>query len=167
MDWFEDIRKATKELMKEFDEMFKEDLTDEQENIMQEAPLVYGFSYFIGPNGAPVFKEFSNIVRPRTNKPSREGRFEPYSDTIVDEEKGTVTVTLEIPGVDKQDVSVKIEGNSIVIKGVTKGREFEKKVPLTSDVDKDTIKATYKNGILEITAKITKDKSESREIRVD
>ncbi|MEM2906549.1 MAG: archaeal heat shock protein Hsp20 [Candidatus Odinarchaeota archaeon] len=164
MNWFEEIRKVARNMMREFEDVFNDELLDDT-GIYQK-PFVYGYSVYIGPNGVPVIREFGNQPRTRNSKASRE-RYEPYHDTIIDEEKGTITITVEIPGVDKQDITVKVEGGKIVIKGATKGREFEKSIPLNSEIDKDTIKATYKNGILEVSAKIKAEDKESREIKVE
>jgi len=164
MNWFEEIRKAARNMMREFEEVFNDELLNDTATYGK--PFVYGYSVFIGPDGVPVIREFGNPPRTRSSKASR-GRYEPYHDTIIDEEKGTITITVEIPGVDKQDITVKVEGSKIIIKGATKGREFEKTIPLNSEIDKDTIKATYKNGILEVSAKIKVEGKESREIKVE
>ncbi len=163
MDWFEEIRRFTRNMMRELDEIFNDELLTEPS---YEKPFVYGYTVFIGPNGVPVIREFGTPLKTRGYRPGR-GRYEPYHDVLVDKEKGLVTITVEIPGVDKQDITVKVEGNNIRIKGSTKGREFEKIIPLNSEIDKESIKATYKNGILEITAKIQTADSDSREIKVE
>ncbi|WEU40686.1 MAG: Hsp20 family protein [Candidatus Odinarchaeum yellowstonii] len=163
MNWFEEIRRFTRNMMREFEEMFNDELLTEPS---YEKPFVYGYSVFIGPNGVPVIREFGTPLKARGSKVGKV-RYEPYHDVIVDEEKGTVTITVEVPGVDKQDITVKVAGENIRIKGSTKGREFEKVIPLNSEVDKESIKATYKNGILEITAKLKTSDSDSREIKVE
>ncbi len=163
MAWFEEIRRFTRNMLREFEEMFNEDMLADTS---YEKPFVYGYTVFIGPNGIPVVKEFGTPLKARGYK-SGGRRYEPYHDVIVDEDKGLVTITLEVPGVDKQDITVKVVGENIRIKCSTKGREFEKTIPLNSEIDKESIKATYKNGILEITAKIKAFDSDSREIKVE
>ena len=87
-----------------------------------------------------------------------------------------VITTIELPGVDKQDIDLKIENNRITVKVEKKTENKEKKkgayrfersyqgfyrkIELPVDVDSDKAKATYKNGILEI--RIPKLKKETK-----
>ena len=85
----------------------------------------------------------------------------------VSEKEDEIVVRAEIPGLDTKDLYVAIENNYLVIKGEKKREKkmekenfvhmecsygsFYRTIPLTSEVDKDKIKATYKKGVLTIT----------------
>jgi HSP20 family protein len=83
------------------------------------------------------------------------------------EKDNKLIVKAELPGMKEDDISVSVEGNSLVIKG---NKEFEKEVkdedyyhcersygsfyravPLPAEVDKDKIEADYEDGVLEVT----------------
>lgn len=75
-------------------------------------------------------------------------------------------VTAEIPGIKTEDLDIKIEGDTLTIKGERKAvdggqnasyhrREralgvFQRSLTLPKTVDPDNVKATYKDGILTI-----------------
>jgi HSP20 family protein len=80
------------------------------------------------------------------------------------ESSNAVVVRLEIPGVEKEDCDISIEGNTLYIRGERRfDREhvsdtyyvmeraygsFERSIPLPRNVDSDAAEATYKNGVL-------------------
>jgi len=82
------------------------------------------------------------------------------------ETKDDLVVTFEIPGVREKDVSVSITGDVLTVKGERKwDREvkedsyhrleraygkFERSIPLPMPVQADKVKATYRDGVLEI-----------------
>jgi HSP20 family molecular chaperone IbpA len=57
----------------------------------------------------------------------------------------------EVPGVGLEDLEPKIEDNvlSLSTKPAAR-RRYKKEIKLSSKVDKDTLKATCRNGILEV-----------------
>jgi len=85
---------------------------------------------------------------------------------IVDK-KDNILVKAELPGIDKKDIKISIGENSLTIRGEKKEEKEVKKedyyccerafgaysrtIDLPVEVDKNKAKATFKNGILEIT----------------
>lgn len=85
---------------------------------------------------------------------------------IIDRE-GEVLVKAEVPGVAKEDIEVSVEQNTVTIRGKTRHEEKEEKgdyyrseirrgsfsrtVALPRDVDGSQAKATFKDGMLELT----------------
>lgn len=79
----------------------------------------------------------------------------------------TYVVTAEIPGMKKEDLEIKVVGDTLTFKGERKPMEigegasyhrreratgtFHRSMTLPSRVDADTVKATYKDGVLIIT----------------
>lgn len=115
---------------------------------MKGQPYVYGFTMKAGPGGKPVFQEFGNM------KPFRpealEGR-EPITDVI--EGPDNLAVTLEIPGVEKQDISLHVAKDRLTVRVDTVSRKYFKEIQFPAAVKPETTEATYKNGVLDITVK--------------
>ena len=93
-----------------------------------------------------------------------------------------VVVKAELPGIEKKDLDVSVTETSVTIKGTTSHEEKEEKgdyyrceisrgaytrtVGLPSYVDADKAKATFKDGVLELTLpKVEKSKRRSIEIK--
>lgn len=139
----------------------------------QWGPFVYGYSMSVGPDGKPVIREFGN-VRPS----KRTGAFgmpvprleptearEPLVDVI--DEKDNVKVVAELPGVNKSDIQIDSTGNSVTINVETPNRKYHKVIDLPSDVDPETAKASYNNGVLEVTLAKTKPKTKGHAIKIE
>lgn len=108
----------------------------------------YGYTMWQGPDGVRHVKEFGNSGS-RLNAIGGPEAKEPFTD--VSEENDLVRVVAEIPGVEKHDISLSGTSNVLSIKVDTPGREFEKDLALPCDVDVDSAKAEYNNGLLEVT----------------
>jgi len=99
-----------------------------------------------------------------------EGRFVPAIESFVRGED--LVIRADLPGIDPKEVELTVEGDRLTIKGERKrtyqdsgeylrrevvyGR-FERSVPLPAGVDADSIKATYHDGVLEVTMKAPKN----------
>ena len=136
----EDIKRMTEEMMKMF------------HNAQPGKPIVHGFKINIGPDGKPKIEDFGNkrIRSPDGDALISEER-EPLTDII--EGDDDVAVTVEIPGVEKEDIDLNVEGDTIEIKVDSPTRKYHKILNLPCDVLPKTTKATYKNGILDIVIK--------------
>ncbi len=93
-----------------------------------------------------------------------------------------IVVKAELPGVEKDDIDVSMTDNSVTIKGSTSHQEKEEKgnyyrseisrgsfsrtVALPGDVNADEAKATFNDGILELTLPKV-EKSHRKSITVD
>lgn len=106
----------------------------------------------------------------RLNKMFLEG-IEPFRDfgTAVDimDEGDKVKVVADLPGFEKEEIEVFFEGNNLVIKAESKKESEEKKrdfirkerrygrvyrkIALPEGINTDSARASYKNGVLEIT----------------
>ena len=100
------------------------------------------------------------------------------------EEKDDIVVKAELPGMEKDNIEVSLSGNRLTIKGEKKQEEEVKKegyyrtersygsflrtLELPTEVQTDKIKATFKNGILEIHLPKTEEaKKKETKIQVD
>jgi HSP20 family protein len=97
-------------------------------------------------------------------------RFAPTVETFTRD--GDLVVRADLPGIDPKDVELLVEGERLTIKGERKAEKeeknreylyrevryggFERHVALPHGVDPDTVKATYHDGVLEVTMKAPK-----------
>jgi len=107
---------------------------------------------------------------------------EPTSPTVdFYEEKDDIVVKAELPGIDKNNVEVNLTDHTLTIKGEKKKEEevkeknyyrsersygsFVRTLELPTDVHADKVKATFKNGILEVRLPKTEE-AKKKEIKV-
>lgn len=149
------------------DELFEE-IEKEFENLEKrgvKGPFIYGFSMKIGPDGKPIIREFGNVKK-LYGRPTIEEEREPLSDVYEDE--NTVTVIVEMPGVNKDDIKVKIDGDRVIVSAQNGDRKYYKEIHLPAKVKREGAKASYKNGVLEL--KLEKEKGgreEGYEIKIE
>ncbi|MBI4228522.1 MAG: Hsp20/alpha crystallin family protein [Deltaproteobacteria bacterium] len=108
------------------------------------------------------------------------GAWSPAVD--IHETDDTYVVSADLPGLNKEDIHIDVEDNTITIKGEKK---FEEKVPrdkyirvertygtfvrsfsLPQNVDSKKIKATFKDGILDLTLP-KKEEAKPKKIAID
>ena len=84
--------------------------------------------------------------KPIVSKPKHEGTMS-YEDRDND-----IVFTIDMPGVAKKDIDINIEPNSITVKAENGGkRKYNYSRRFKPTVDVDSAKATFKNGVLDIT----------------
>jgi HSP20 family protein len=131
-----------------------------------------------------IREDFDNVMRDFLrgfNVPvSNRGVF-PLADVKEDEDKYTVTV--EVPGIDKKDLKIKVKENSLLVEGEKKEETREEKesylrversygnfrraFSFESDLDAEKVNAEFKNGILTVTLpKTEKEKPKEIDIKV-
>ena len=98
------------------------------------------------------------------------------------EEKDDIVVKAELPGIDKENIEVNLTEHTLTIKGEKKKEEevkeenyyrcersygsFLRSVELPKDVHADKVKASFKNGILEVRVPKTEE-AKSKAIKVN
>ena len=142
------------------------DAFDELENLKgQPGTYVYGFTYRIGPDGKPEYREFGNIPREYSELPSIEYR-EPITD--VQNREDETDITLELPGVNKSDINIETGDKSLIVRVDKEGRKYYKEIKVQFDIQPENVKATYSNGVLDIVIKKPQEnKKEGKRIPVD
>ena len=94
------------------------------------------------------------------------------------EKDGNIVVRAEIPGVDKKDIEITLNSNNLTIQGKSKHESkettdqyhrceistgsFSRTLTLPSDVDGDNVKATFTDGLLEVTLPKIEKTSQSK-----
>ncbi|MDQ3968598.1 MAG: Hsp20/alpha crystallin family protein [Thermoproteota archaeon] len=163
----QDIERIPKELVREYQ-------TAGGGMAREIGPLVYGYSYTVGADGKPQFREFGNIRpsqrslgggRPGVGGPMLSAEREPLAD-VTTTDKG-VKVTVEMPGINKQDIKVSAYEGAVEVSTIEKARrKYHRIIDLPSETDIETARSTYSNGILEIIFD-KKAPPRGREIKVD
>jgi len=150
----DDLRRMTEEMMRMFS------------TAQPGKPFVHGFKIQYGPDGKPRIEDFGNkpIKTPEGEQLISEER-EPLTDIIEGDED--VAITVELPGVEKEDIDLNATNEAIEIKVDTPQRKYHKKLALPCDVIPKTTKATYKNGILDIVLKRREKKKPGEGYRVN
>jgi len=128
--------------------------------------FVHGFNIRIGPDGKPQIEEFGNrpkkIDKDKTILPEER---EPLTDII--EGDDDIYITVEVPGVQKEDIDININDSSIDINVNSPNRKYHKSINLPCSVITKKSKATYNNGILDIIVKRKERKKDNKGYRVN
>lgn len=141
---FKKFPKTPKELIREYD-------TPEGGKVREVGPIVYGYSMTIGPDGKPQVREFGNVKPYGTKGPKLTAEREPLADVITSENE--IKVVVEMPGVEKENIQVNARDHMVEIIAATSTRKYRREVEIPSDADMESVKSSYKNGILEVVFK--------------
>ena len=99
--------------------------------------------------------------RPVVSKPKHEGTMF-YEDRDKD-----IVFTIDMPGVAKKDIDINIEPNSISVKAENGGkRKYNYSRKFKPTIDVDSAKATFKNGVLDITVSKVDAKPKGKSIKI-
>ena len=151
-DEFDNLfRKMSRPFMN-MDDIFEE--FRDSGNLQTYGPYYYGYTMTIGPDGKPVVKEYGN-VKPAL-LPTSEVR-EPFVDVLFDDKEKVLKLVAEMPGVEKKDIKIVVEGRTVNLDAEHGEKKYSTKVPIRQKVDEDSVKATYANGILEVRFKLKED----------
>ena len=159
----------------EFDRLFKSmsrsfvNLDDLFEDVRStgsiSGPFYYGYTMTVGPDGRPVVKEYGNVKPGLVPTPDTR---EPLVDTLVDDKEKLVRLIAEMPGVEKKDVKIVVDGKIVNIDAEHGDKKYHVKVPIEQKVDENSVKASYKNGILEIIFKqLAEEKPKGKTVEVE
>jgi len=177
---FEGFDEMRREMEREFEEnlrdienkvpedLVKEYVTEDGAKVREIGPLVYGSTTTIGPDGKPTVREFGN-VRPRMRagaSPNILTERQPLSEVTSTDKQ--VIVTVELPGVSKEQIKIEVNENQVDVKTEGAKRKYHEGIDLPTEVDIESVKSTFTNGLLEITfSKKSKEKAKGKSIRID
>lgn len=179
-----DLPSFLAEFEKDFPEFFREferefaRMQGMMEKVMEDAvrhassprrgePFVYGFSMRVGTDGVPHLQPFGSAVHdPAVSGEALEGAQprEPLSDVIESDDE--VTLTVELPGVEKGDVHLHVAEDLVTVK-VEKGRRYAKRIQLPAPVEPASAKATFKNSILDVVLRKKSGADEGRKVVIE
>jgi len=129
-------------------------------------------------------RPFPTLLRPERWWPSETDMTMRMPAVDVYEEKDDVVIKAEIPGLSKEDISVQVTDSTLMIKGEKKREEEVKEgdyyrcersfgsitraVALPSDVKADQVRASFKNGVLEVRMPKTEEaKKKAITVKID
>src|SRR5512133_1779200 len=149
------IRKR-KDCFEDFGSELFDNLKESIEALLEEmgesGPFVYGFSIIHRPGEEPELREFGNV--PEYSQ--KEENFFPSEtkEPLIDvfENEDMVHVLAEFPEVEKEDLLLHATAQHLEIK-VLGLSGYSEDVDLPVPVDPKSAKASYKNGVLEVTFK--------------
>ena len=99
--------------------------------------------------------------RPQVAKPKHEGTMS-YEDREKD-----IVFTIDMPGVAKKDIDINVEDHSITVKAENGGkRKYNYSRKFKPTVDIDSAKATFRNGVLDISLTKIEEKSKGKSVKI-
>jgi HSP20 family protein len=165
--FFEQIDKEFSEAEEMLNRMFRT-VRETGTTASETYPYYYGYQITVGPEGKPHIREFGNV------RPSSKGLVEqstvrqPLVDTTFNEKENLVVITAEMPGITKEDVKVSIEEGLVKIHAEKGNKKYHTELPVDRELDADSAKASYINGILELKIQFKKaPKSKSKDVKVE
>ncbi len=160
-DLIDELFQEIWEELEEFERRFRFYHPVVREEITEVQPIVYGIRIEVGPDGRPRIYEFGNVKRMGRERPRIVVTEETEPLTDVYEEDDKVRIIVELPGVDKDKIKIRaIDDRHIVVEASNHDRRYRKEIELPTEVDVDSAKATFRNGVLEIVIKKKKVREE-------
>lgn len=106
-------------------------------------------------------QSIDNARQPVVAKPKHEGTMS-YEDREKD-----IVFTIDMPGVSKKDIDIHIEEHSIKVSAENGGkRKYNYSRKFKPAVDPETAKATFTNGVLDITVEKIESKPTGRKVAI-
>lgn len=157
-DIFGNLDSEFRKMRKQMDDLMRDAVEGNSTDNSSKKPLVFGFSVTTGPDGIPKFEDFSNNTiepfsssRNETKEATIETSREPLTD--VNETDSDIAITVELPGVSKEDIDINVTETRVEVKVDTEARNYFKAIDLSCEVQTKSSKATYTNGILDLVLK--------------
>ncbi len=154
--FFEEFEAEFSSMRKMFDDVFRQ--MHEAQNQPGNDPFVMGWTVRMGPDGRPQVEPFGNTQDVTVDSPSEGGGREPLTDVMAGTEE--VAITVELPGVEKEDIKLRVKDDTVHIRVAGDRRRYRKDIDLPCDVEPETAEATYKNGVLDVTVQRTEPDTE-------
>ena len=169
-DIFSNLDTEFGKMRKQMDSLMRDAVDGNLPENANKSPFVFGFSVKTGPDGFPVFEDFGNTrIRPFSHqgeKPVVDTRREPLTD--INEMEDQIAITVELPGVNKEDIDINVMEDKVEVNVKTESRKYFKSIDLSSPVETDSSKATYTNGILDLVlTKKESDEPKGTKVKVD
>ncbi len=156
-DIFEAMEKMIEELQNDVGQSFKE-LQNFGE--LESRPLIYGFTMSIGADGEPVVRTFGD-------KEIKTGCREPVYEQFVKPDTDELILTAEMPGIERNDLELNISDSKLVIATPSAERRYKADIDLIVQVDPQSAKASYRNGILTVTLRVKGKSNKGIKISVE
>lgn len=162
-DFFGSFDEELVEMRERMDRIFEAFMKNELGS--ERAPLVYGFSMQTGEDGEPVMQELGNAPEQARIGSEKSPEREPLIDVIESGEQ--ISVIVELPGVKKDDIKIEVLERLLQVDVDDDIKEFHERIKLPCEVLPDSIKASYKNGVLEISMRRVTKKKKGQIVQVE
>lgn len=167
VDLFDEAFEREFERIRRLFDSILEEMESVEPDAIANQPIIYGFSMRVGPDGKPIIQKFGNLperLEGEGVKALAEAPREPLTDIV--DTKDSFSVTLEVPGVEKDQIDLTVSGGVLSVKVDGPGRKYVKEIELPKDVDERSAKASFKNGVLDITFAKKEGEREGFKIKV-
>jgi HSP20 family protein len=151
---FEAVKRVIEELMEKLGSDSPEDIfesdTDDIESILQGLqgnPMIWGFSVTADPDGRIRMNPFGNLST-EGSAPTVKNEREPLIEVM--EQDSVTIIVAELPGVQKEDIQLTITETQVMIRVDTPKRKYFKVIDLSVPREREVVRFTYANGILEV-----------------
>jgi HSP20 family protein len=112
--------------------------------------------------------DFVRALKPRAAKPREHATSAAWSPSVdIYEDKDVIVIRADVPGVNESDIDIEMIGDTLTIRGERKFADevnrdkyiraerkfgsFQRSFTVGIPVEADKVKASYRNGILELT----------------
>ncbi|MEM3143429.1 MAG: Hsp20/alpha crystallin family protein [Candidatus Nitrosotenuis sp.] len=133
------------------------DMDDMFEDTWRNFGSMRSYAFMVRPN-YETHNSLSHTMEPPV--------MEPFVDDVLDEKSKTLKLIAEMPGVEKQDIRLTVQDRMAYISAERGERKYRVEIPLKYKVDENSAKATYSNGVLEVTFAL-EDKPTGKQIQVE
>ncbi|MFX0124992.1 MAG: Hsp20/alpha crystallin family protein [Candidatus Hodarchaeota archaeon] len=147
--FWKDIDKYFEDFGKDFERAFKKSFKELSKD--SKDSLTWGYRmYWDNSMEKPVVKYFGNFD-PTTGKLLEEGWRIPPLEKKFDDKNNVWNLVVDLPGVKKENISLSATPAYINIEATSKKRKYKHKVDFDKEIDPESVKAKFNNGILKVT----------------
>ncbi|WP_224447821.1 Hsp20/alpha crystallin family protein [Haloprofundus salilacus] len=107
-----------------------------------------------------IFGEIERMMNEMTGGFEDQSGFTTETHVDVIDEGDHIRVVADLPGVDKDDIDLKCDGERLTISAASDRREYDERIQLPTRVDEHSASATFKNGVLQVTLDRIEDSAE-------
>lgn len=131
-------------------------------------PYYYGYQITVGPDGRPRIREFGNVKPGAKGLVEQSGVRRPLVDSVLNEKENTLTITAEMPGVNKEDIQLNVTDQYVTIQAERGDKKYHADIPVSVNLEESSAKAAYSNGILELKITLKEaSKPKGKAIRIE
>ncbi|KUG20091.1 MAG: Hsp20/alpha crystallin family protein [Methanomicrobiaceae archaeon] len=130
------------DIFQQLNELMKRLMEQTMKDQGKDRPFAYGFKIII--SDADTLKSPASPATATPQDSPSQGSIEPIAEVYMEDDN--VTVAVDLPGVEKDRIHLSLIGDTLTI--VTEGNQLTS-VDLPP-VDGDSMKSTYKHGVLEV-----------------
>tara|TARA_R110000824_G_scaffold118713_1_gene271063 strand:- start:1947 stop:2321 length:375 start_codon:yes stop_codon:yes gene_type:complete len=84
----------------------------------------------------------------------------------IEEKNDSITLTADLPGVEKKDIELSVHSDSVAFKVSTEDRNYDFGQSFDFELNPEGVKATFNNGVLDVTVMKIKP-SEGKIIKIE